>query len=309
MSDSPKKKERNYPLNSDGSPETIAYRNKVNSGEIPKRGRPFLTAEQRAESRRKRKLYEDNYRAKRKRRVRRNYENFLEYEEARERIQNEGIRTMAEYTKWHRMNHPARMPQSPEDFYAKNGKWKGWGDFLGVYNAFPYVKKKSWRPYKEAKAFAHSKGFSNVPEWTAFCKAGGCPDDIPRRPDIAYFKSGDWFSWREFLGPKCKTELGKALETVNDKVLYILHVPDSRNAHLYRVGITVGGWSSINEAMKKFNMKFIDAYVIDADFDWKRFTTKYGEPSWEGEGVYQISNVYEMTMELGQLFNPYRKNP
>lgn len=307
MSDSQKKKERKYPLKSDGSPEMINYRNKVNRGEIKKMGRPFLTAEQKKESRRKRKEYMETYRSKRKR-IRRHYDKFLPYEEARERIQAEGIRTMAEYTTWHRMNHPASMPQSPEDFYGRRGKWINWGHFLGTNNSFPYIKKKGWRPYKEAKAFAHSRGFLNVPAWTDFCKSGKCPDDIPHRPDIAYFKSGDWFSWREFLGPKCRIELGKALEVVNDKVLYILNVPDPRNTKLFRIGVTVGGWSSIQESIKKFNLKFVDAYTIEADFDWKTFVLKFGESSWEGEGVYQINNINEMTLALSQFFIRYREN-
>ena len=305
MSDSPKKKERNYPLNSDGSPETIEYRNKVNTGEIKKMGRPFLTAQQRKESKRKRKEYMATYKAKNRKRKRRRYEQFLSYEEARERIQAEGVRTAAEYTAWHRLNHPAQMPQSPEDFYARRGKWQNWGHFLGTNNPFPYVKKKSWRPYKEAKAQAHSKGFTNVPAWITFCKEGKCPDDIPHRPDVAYFKSGDWFSWREFLGPKCKIELGKALELVNDKVLYVLQVPDNKKL-LYRIGVTVGGWASIQDAIKKYNLKFVDAFTIDAEFDWKPFVLKFGQPSWEGEGVYEIPNVNEMNLALGQYFIPFR---
>lgn len=306
MSDSPSKKKKTYPLNSDGSPEMIEYRNKVNTGEIKKRGRPFLTAEERAESKRKRKEYQENYQAKRKRRKRRRYEDYYSYEEAQEKIQAEGIRTMAEYTTWHRMNHPARMPQSPEDFYARRGKWNGWGAFLGTNNAFPYVKKKSWRPYKEAKAFAHSRGFVNVPAWHAFCKTGQCPADIPHRPDIAYFKSGDWFSWREFLGPKCKVAMSQAMEKLNDKVLYILQVPDAKNSKLFRIGTTVGGWSSIQEAINKHKLKFVDSYVIESDFDWKAFVVKFGEPSWEGDGVYQINNVFDMTMTLGTMFSSYR---
>lgn len=301
----PKSNNKNYPLDSDGSPETIAYRNKTNAGEIHKMGRPFLTAEQKRESKRKRREYLATYRSKLKRK-RRRYEDFLPYEEAREKIQAEGVRTMAEYTLWHRLNHPARMPQSPEDFYARRGKWISWGHFLGTNNVFPYVKKKSWRPYKEAKAFAHSKGFANVPAWHQFCKSGACPADIPHRPDVTYFKSGDWFSWREFLGPKCKIELGKALEEVNDKVLYILNVPDARNMKLYRIGVTVGGRSAIQDSIKKFGLRFVDAYVIDSDLDWKSLILKYGQPSWEGEGVYEINNINDFTFALSYDYVNFR---
>lgn len=304
MSDSPSKKPKKYSIKSDGSPEMIEYRNAVNSGEIKKRGRPFLTAEERAESDRKRKEYIATYRSKRKRK-RRRYEEFLPYEEARDRIQNEGIRTAAEYNLWHRLNNPARMPQSPDAYYGLRGKWSNWGDFLGVVNEYPRIKKKTWRPYKEAKAYAHSKGFSTIHDWRDFCRSGKCPEDIPHRPDVAYFKTGDWFSWREFIGPKCKVELGKVIQVVNDKVLYILKIQDESNSKLFRIGVTVGGWSSIKDAVKRFNLKYVTSFVIDQEFDWKGFVMKFGEPSWEGEGVYQIDNVYEMTMSLGQYFSTY----
>ncbi len=307
MSDSPKKKDKTYSLDSDGSPEMIEYRNKVNTGEIKKRGRPFLTAEQRSKSRKKRKEYLATFKAKHKKRKRRRHEAYLSYEEARERIQAEGVRTAAEYNLWYKLNHPATMPHAPDDFYARRGKWVNWGHFLGTNNPFPYIKKKNWRPYKEAKAFAHSKGFDTVPAWLAFCAEGKCPDDIPHRPDVAYFKSGDWFSWREFLGPKCKIQLGKALEKVNDTVLYILQVPDPTDRTLFRIGVTVGGWSSIQDAIKKYKLNFTDAYVVEPEFDWKSFVLKFGQASWQGEGVYQIPNINEMNLALGQYFSQYRK--
>lgn len=306
MSDSPSKIPAKYSIKSDGSPEMIEYRNKVNMGELPKRGRPFLTAEERAESLRKRKEYIATFRSKRKR-TRRKSNDFMTYDEARDRIQNEGIRTVLEYKLWHKLNHPARMPQSPDAYYTSRGKWLSWGDFLGIVNAYPRISKKRWRPYKEAKAYVHNKAFGTIAEWRAFCKSGKCPEDIPHRPDVAYFKTGDWFSWREFLGPKCKIELGKAIQMVNDKVLYVLKVNDTNNARLYRIGVTVGGWSSITDAIKKHNLRFVDAFVITPETDWKTFIHRFGEPSWEGEGVYQIDNVYELTMALGEYYPSYRK--
>ena len=300
----PSKKQ--YSTKTDGSPETITYRNKVANGEIKKLGRPFLTAEEKADSRRKRMEYLATYNSKRKRR-RRRHDDFLPYEEARERIQAEGIRSVAEYNLWHRLNHPAQMPQSPEDFYGRRGKWVNWGHFLGTKNSFPNIKKRTWRPFKEAKAFAHSRGFPNVQAWFAFCKTEQCPDDIPHRPDVAYFKTGEWFSWRDFLGPRCRIELGKAIEVVNDKVLYILQVPNSRTSKLYRIGVTIGGGSSIKDAMDKYGLRYIDAYVIDADFDWKKFIVNYGSPDWDNEGVYEISNINNLTLDISQYFISYQK--
>lgn len=305
MSVSQNKKDLTYPLNSDGSPKMIEYRNAVNRGEVKKMGRPFLTAAERAESLRRRKEYMETYRAKRKRR-KRSYADYYDYEEAREKIQNEGIRSASEYHAWHNMNHPARMPSNADHFYSRRGVWISWNHFLGTNNEYPYVKKLKTRSYKDAKAYAHGKGFKNVPEWTAFCKSGKCPEDIPHRPDIYYFKTGDWFSWREFLGPRCKMELGKAIETVNDKMLYILNVPDPSNSKLYRIGLTVGGWPAIRDSVKKYKLRHVASFTIDTEFNWKHFVSKHGEPHWESDGVFEIANISAMTFELSQLFIQYR---
>jgi hypothetical protein len=72
------------------------------------------------------------------------------------------------------------------------------------------------------------------------------------------------------------------------------------------VGVTVGGWAAIQDAVKKHNLRFIDAYTVDAEFDWKAFVAKFGQPSWEGEGVYEIPNVNEMNLALGQYFIQFR---
>lgn len=304
MSVTKKKKQENYSLKSDGSPEMIEYRNKVNRGEVKKRGRPFLTAEQRAESKRKRKEYLQTYNARRKRK-KRHWMDFYTYEEAKQRIQAEGVKSSGEYMDWYKLSHPARMPSSPEDHYKRKGTWVNWNDFLGNNNTYPYFPKKRFRPYKEAKAYAHSKGFATVPEWIAFCKAGNVPEDIPHRPDVAYYKTGDWFSWREFLGPKCKLEMGKAIQDIAEHVLYILQVPHP-TLRLYRIGVTVGGQSSIDDAVRKNNLRFIDSYIIEKDFDWKSFIAGYGEEDWERPGTYSIKNINDLIFDLSRYFIKYR---
>ncbi len=176
---------------------------------------------------------------------------------------------------------------------------------MGTNNTYPYIKRKAYRPYKEARAFAMSKNIGGFMEWLEFCKAGKCPADIPHRPDIAYFNRGEWFSWREFLGPKNVIEKRKAVEEFDEKVLYILNVPDKTNSKLYRIGLTVGGRSAIRESCLKYQLRYVDAYVIDRDYDWKRILMRFGEPHWAGEGVYEVGNISEFINTVAQSFSRY----
>lgn len=304
MSNKPKEKPVNYPLSGDGSPATEAYRNRVRSGEIKKVGRPFSTPEQKAESKRKRKEYQQNYYVRKKSRIRRKVDNFLPFEEAREKIQNEALESVNQYKEWFYINRPSNLPVDPRVFYRDKG-WISWNDFLGTNNTYPYIKRKAYRPYKEARAFAMSKNIGGFMEWLEFCKAGKCPADIPHRPDIAYFNRGEWFSWREFLGPKNVIEKRKAVEEFDEKVLYILNVPDKTNSKLYRIGLTVGGRSAIRESCLKYQLRYVDAYVIDRDYDWKRILMRFGEPHWAGEGVYEVGNISEFINTVAQSFSRY----
>lgn len=289
---------------SDGSPAMIEYRNKTRSGEIPKKGRPFLTPEQKEESIRKRKEYQRNYKRKR-RSIHRKSKHFLTFEDARERIQKEGVSSVNEYREWFKINRPSNVPFAPDIVYKDKG-WKGWNDFLDTDNTYPKIKAKNFRPYREARAFAMSKNIKGFAEWLEFCKSGQCPEDIPRRPDITYFKDGEWFSWREFLGPIDPVEKRLAMENFEEKVLYILNIPDKTNSKLYRIGLTIGGRSSINESCKKYNLKFVDAYVIDEEYDWKTLLMMYGEPYWGSDGIYEVQNINEFIFRLSLNFSQYR---
>lgn len=291
-------------MSGDGSSITEDYRNKVRNGEIKKMGRPFLTPEQKAESKRKKKEYQQNYYLKRRRSIRRKKDKFLTFEVAREKMRAEAIESVSQYREWFEINRPSNLPFAPDYFY-KNKGWDGWNDFLGNENEFPYIKRKAYRPYSEARAFAMTKNINGFAEWLEFCKEGKCPADIPHRPDIAYFRRGEWFSWREFLGPTDAIERRQALENFEEKVLYILNVPEKQNSKIYRIGLTVGGRSAIRESCRKYNLKFIDAYLIDKEYDWKRVISKHGEPYWGSDGVYEIFNVHDFVFEVSQHFSRF----
>lgn len=307
----PKLKDDNvisYPLSGDGSPSMQEYRQKVRNGEIKKMGRPFLSPEEKAESKRKRKEYQQNYYIKRKQSLRRKRDNFLEFEEARRRIRGESLQSVNQYREWYKINRPSNMPFAPDYFYKDKG-WDGWNDFLGNNNEYPYIKRKSYRPYSEARAFAMSKNLNGFAEWLEFCKEGKCPEDIPHRPDIVYYRRGEWFSWREFLGPRDAIERRQALENFEEKVLYILNVPEKGNSKIYRIGVTIGGRSAIRESCRKYGLKFVDAYLLDQDYDWKRVIQRYGQPYWGSDGVYEVDNIHAFIFDISQNFSRFDLAP
>jgi len=56
----------------------------------------------------------------------------------------------------------------------------------------------NWRPYQEAKKYAHSLKLKNMKEWYKHCKSKNFPKDIPKSPSNAYKK--EFESFGEFLG-------------------------------------------------------------------------------------------------------------
>jgi hypothetical protein len=68
----------------------------------------------------------------------------------------------------------------------------------------PVVHAPRWRPFAEARAFAHSLELTSYKQWYDFFHGrlpakGTLPADIPRYPNEAYAKLG-WTSWGDFLG-------------------------------------------------------------------------------------------------------------
>jgi superfamily II DNA or RNA helicase len=71
-------------------------------------------------------------------------------------------------------------------------------------NLWSRLAKLSWRPFEEAREFAHGLGLKNYGEWRKFCKGllvekGMLPNDIPFRPDYLY-KNDGWKDMGDWLG-------------------------------------------------------------------------------------------------------------
>lgn len=221
------------------------------------------------------------------------------FEEARELIRKESLSSKVDFDKWHSFNKPSRIPKRPDRAYKH--QWKGWSNFLGTNNPFPCVRR-SFRPYKDARAFAHSLGLQNRTQWFDFCRDGKKPKDIPSRPDLFYAKSREWYTWREFLGYTALERL--TANTQTETIIYVMKPPNLPN-NVYRIGITNGGKSSLVAAQTQGGFTIAAMFFHDGKFDWRSLLAKHSTPYWHGSGVeeYVVHGVAEFLNGLSERLN------
>ena len=58
---------------------------------------------------------------------------------------------------------------------------------------------RKFRPFAKARAFARTLTLRSNSEWSAFCKSGRLPLDVPTRPQCIYRTKG-WPGWGDWLG-------------------------------------------------------------------------------------------------------------
>lgn len=229
-------------------------------------------------------------------RPRRNYE----FEEAVEKVRSENLRSVREYAQWYALNTPAKLPKRPDRAYKSD--WKGWGYFLGTYNEMP-GKGPNFRPYDDAKAFARKLGFTSVTQWHEYCRTEQKPEDIPARPDVYYQRTGEWFTWSEFLGTRIHHKIEYAQS--EEKYLYIGRHRDSNYPNMYVFGIDTSVFNIINDS----EFQIIKLYKFEPDFDWVAVIERNGEQFF-GNGrsnEYLIKDpgnlLYEISLELNEVRN------
>jgi len=62
------------------------------------------------------------------------------------------------------------------------------------------MKRGKWRPFEEARKFAHSLvAINTLKEWVGYARSGKLPNDIPRDPRYAYKNKG-WKGMGDWLG-------------------------------------------------------------------------------------------------------------
>jgi len=96
---------------------------------------------------------------------------------------------------------PMDIPANPEKSYVDKG-WKGMGDWLGTGTVAPRLRV--YRPFAQARVFAHGLKLRTLKEWRAYCKGElpkmeRRPADIPAKPDRTYAGKG-WKGTGDWLG-------------------------------------------------------------------------------------------------------------
>ena len=130
----------------------------------------------------------------------------LEFEKAREfarGLKLSGQRAWRQYCAGRLPDLPPRIPgvpSGPKHYYKGHG-WLGYGDWLG--NGQSPARRRTYRPYEEARTFVSSLGLRSHGEWTRYSQGEleghlPMPSDVPRHPNQTYATDG--FSWGAWLG-------------------------------------------------------------------------------------------------------------
>ena len=121
---------------------------------------------------------------------------YYSFTEARKLVHSLGLKSRTEWIRYVKSgNKPQKLPNNPEGVYRGEG-WCGWGDWLGTGTVAVFMLK--FRPFKEARKFAHSLALRSQSEWAKYCKLNKLPVDVPTTPARTY--NSNWKGWGDWLG-------------------------------------------------------------------------------------------------------------
>jgi superfamily II DNA or RNA helicase len=121
---------------------------------------------------------------------------YVVFSEARSFARSLGLKSRAKWEEWVASNAlPPGIPKHPSRVYTGKG-WTSWGDFLGTEKIAN--QKKIYRPFVEARTYAHALSLKSSTEWRKWLKKTDRPIDIPANPSRTYAK--EWKGWGDFLG-------------------------------------------------------------------------------------------------------------
>jgi superfamily II DNA or RNA helicase len=117
----------------------------------------------------------------------------LSFKEAREFVHKLSLAKQEEWYQYCKsQDKPENIPSNASHVYRK--EWKGWPDWLGT--GYIPLQKRNYLPFKEARNYVRKLGLKNNAEWTAFCKSGKKPQNIPMAANDVYKEEwrglGDW---------------------------------------------------------------------------------------------------------------------
>ena len=207
---------------------------------------------------------------------------YLSFEDARKIVHLMKIKSRAEWDEARvKGKLPLNIPTKPWSTYENCG-WKSLGDWLGTGTIASQYKK--YRPFEQARKFAHSLKLKSRNEWRELAKSGQLPVDIPVNA-LQTYKNKGWKGWGDWLG--------------NGNI-----APGSRK------------YKTFNRARK-----FARGLKLNSGSDWKKFTKSgnlpqdipayppdvYREKGWQGWGDWLGTDYIALRLRKYKTFNQARK--
>jgi hypothetical protein len=151
--------------------------------------------------------------------------NWLNFEEARDLVQNEEFANSKDYQNKIIHLYP-NIPITPDVYYKYKG-WISWGDWLGT----GYKTNIEWRKFDEAKRFIHTLKLKSQSDWYDYLagkrpKLPALPNDIPKAPYSAY--RDDWVGYPDWLGYQKKVLSRDEMATFKDALHFARSLKLSR---------------------------------------------------------------------------------
>jgi hypothetical protein len=225
---------------------------------------------------------------------RRKNPHYVSYEEAKEIVQIEQIRSRNRYWKYWDMWQPVVLPRNPHRVFADFS----WNDFLGNNNKFKNAKPRKYRPFGEALAYARTTNITTSTQW----RKTKHPNDIPVRVDTVKAYKHRFKGWKHFL----QTGAKKAANVVNAskmieriQVLAFLH---QRGSPLNVFFINIfPGTASIKDFCKKCNMTVVRAFKCPPGYDWKSVIERYGADYGNHEWIINDAQQLFFDIQMSSL--------
>jgi hypothetical protein len=130
---------------------------------------------------------------------------YRSFEQARQLARSLQFTGKTQWAKWAASSErPRDIPAVPGNVYAE---WINWGDWLGTGVVATF--NRTYRPFSQARAFAHSLRLPGKEGWANWSKTANRPPDIPGAPDRVYAGAG-WIGWGDWLGTGAVATVGRS---------------------------------------------------------------------------------------------------
>ena len=163
---------------------------------------------------------------------------WMNFEDARTFIQNQGIQTYTEFQKWSQSGRrPKNFPSNPNLVYKD--QWTDWYNFLGTKK----IANRNWMNFENATIFIQTQGIQTFTEFRKWSQSDQRPENFPSNPDNFY--RYQWTSWGDFLGTETIARRNKEWMSFEDARTFIQTQGIQTHAEFRK-------WSSSDQRPKNF---------------------------------------------------------